>query len=143
MIARRRFHQIVFLLAGTYNLAWGAYSVADPQWLFRFAGMPPMNYPEIFACLAMVVGIYGFLYWHVAREPERGYTIAAVGLLGKILGPIGLAQLIVSGAWPLKSVILCLTNDFIWWVPFALYLRDASAFRDASSTSETSRVARA
>ncbi len=22
-------------------------------------------------------------------------------------------------------VRLCLTNDFIWWIPFALYLRDA------------------
>jgi len=21
--------------------------------------------------------------------------------------------------------VLCLTNDFIWWIPFALYLYDA------------------
>jgi len=21
--------------------------------------------------------------------------------------------------------VLCLTNDVIWWIPFALYLRDA------------------
>lgn len=123
---RRRFHQVVFALAGTYNLAWGAYSAADPQWLFRFAGMPPMNYPEIFACLGMVVGVYGFLYWQVAREPEHGFAIAAVGLLGKILGPIGLAQLIWNGAWPMQSVVLCVTNDFIWWIPFALYLWDAA-----------------
>ena len=131
---RRRFHQVIFALAGAYNLAWGAYSAADPQWLFRFAGMPPMNYPEIFACLGMVVGVYGFLYWQVARHPERGFAIVAVGLLGKILGPIGLAQLIWNGAWPMKSAVLCITNDFIWWVPFALYLWDASAF----SASETS-----
>jgi hypothetical protein len=140
---RRRFHQIVFAAAGVYNLGWGAYSALDPQWLFRFAGMPPMNYPEIFACLGMVVGVYGFLYWKVAREPERGFDIAAVGLLGKVLGPIGLAQLIWSGAWPAKSVVLCLTNDFIWWIPFAVYLRDAYAVRGASSAPETSGAARA
>lgn len=128
---RRRFHQIVFALAGAYNLAWGAYSAADPQWLFRFAGMPPMNYPEIFACLGMVVGVYGFLYWQVARDPEHGFAIAAVGLLGKILGPIGLAQLIWTGAWPIQSAILCVTNDFIWWIPFALYLWDAAPPRMA------------
>ncbi len=121
---RRRFHQTVFAIAGAYNLAWGAYSAADPQWLFRYAGMTPMNHPEIFACLGMVVGVYGFLYWQVARHPEQGFAIAAVGLLGKILGPIGLAQLIWNGAWPMKAAILCVTNDFIWWIPFALYLYD-------------------
>lgn len=136
---RRRFHQVTFALAGAYNLAWGAYSALDPQWLFRFAGMPPLNYPEIFACLGMVVGVYGFLYWQVAREPERGFLIAAVGLLGKVLGPIGLAQLLWSGAWPMKSIVLCVTNDFIWWVPFALYLRDAYA----AGATGTSRAARA
>jgi hypothetical protein len=125
-VKRRRLHQIVFAIAGAYNLAWGAYSALDPQWLFRYANMPLSNHPEIFACLGMVVGIYGFLYWQVAREPERGALIAAVGLLGKILGPIGLARLILSGAWPMKSIVLCVTNDFIWWIPFALYLWDVS-----------------
>ncbi len=121
---RRRFHQIVFALAGAYNLAWGAYSALDPQWLFRYAGMTPLNHPAIFACLGMVVGVYGLLYWQVARAPERGFEIAAVGLLGKVLGPLGMMQLIATGAWPMKAVVLCVTNDFIWWIPFALYLRD-------------------
>jgi hypothetical protein len=122
---RRRFHQAVFLAAGMYNLAWGAYSAVDPQWLFRFERMTPINYPEIFACLAMVIGLYGLLYLRVARQPERGFEIAAVGLAGKILGPIGLAFLIWRGLWPPRSLVLCLTNDFVWWIPFALYLRDA------------------
>jgi hypothetical protein len=122
---RRALHRAVFLAAGLYNLAWGAYSAIDPQWLFRFARMAPINYPEIFACLAMVIGLYGVLYLRVARHPERGFAIAAVGLAGKILGPIGLAILIARGLWPLRSLVLCLTNDFVWWIPFALYLRDS------------------
>src|SRR5262245_3139319 len=124
MIPRRRFHRAVFAAAGIYNLSWGAYSALDPQWLFRFAGMPPANYPAVFACLGMVVGIYGILYLDVARRPERGWLIAAVGLLGKILGPIGMAWLIAAGEWPVSASILCITNDLIWWVPFGLYLRD-------------------
>lgn len=135
---RRRFHQFVFAVAGVYNLAWGAYSALDPQWLFRYAGMPELNHPAIFACLGMVVGVYGFLYWQVAREPERGFAIAAVGLLGKILGPIGLVQLIASGAWPLKSAILCVTNDFIWWIPFGLYLFDWWASQKQASATRPS-----
>lgn len=124
-LPRRRFHRVVFTLAGLYNIAWGLYAALDPQWLFRFARMPLQNHPQIFACLGMVVGLYGVLYLEVARVPERGWLIAAVGLIGKVLGPVGLAQLLWSGQWPPATLILCLTNDFIWWIPFALYLRDA------------------
>jgi hypothetical protein len=129
MIARRTFHRAVFLAAGLYNLAWGLFTVIDPQWLFRFADMPPANYPDIFACLGMVIGLYGILYLEVARNPERGWLIAAVGLVGKVLGPIGLLRLIASGQWPAATLWLCVTNDFIWWLPFALYLYDARGSR--------------
>lgn len=125
MLPRRRFHRRVFLAAGLYNLGWGLWSALDPQWLFRFTGMEPLNHPSIFACLAMVVGVYGILYLEVARVPERGWLPAAVGLLGKVLGPIGLAVLILQGTWPPSALVLCLTNDFVWWIPFGLYLRDA------------------
>jgi hypothetical protein len=129
VIARRPFHRVVFLLAGIYNLLWGVYSALRPQWLFEFAALPPQNYPEIFACLGMVVGLYGILYLEVARVPERGWLLAAVGLLGKVLGPIGWMQLYGEGKWPLATGILCLTNDLIWWIPFGLYLYDAWPWR--------------
>lgn len=125
MIARRRWHRAKFFTAGAYNIAWGVYAAIDPQWLFRLTGMPLQNHPEIFACLGMVVGLYGVLYLEVARAPERGWLLAAVGLAGKLLGPIGLLKLIWTGAWPLSSVVLCLTNDIIWWIPFGIYLYDA------------------
>lgn len=125
MIARRKFHRAVFIIAGVYNLVWGAFSALDPQWLFRFAGMPAQNYPEIFACLGMVIGLYGILYLEIARVPEQGWLLAAVGLLGKTLGPIGWLILVLRGRWPVASVVLCVTNDLIWWIPFGLYLHDA------------------
>lgn len=128
LLSRRRLHRAVFALAGIYNLSWGALAAVDPQWLFRFARMPALNHPAIFASLGMVVGVYGFLYLEVARAPERGFPIAAVGLLGKVLGPIGLANLILGGQWPPATAVLSLTNDVIWWIPFALYLFDAWPF---------------
>ena len=125
MIRRRGLHRVTFTLAGLYNIAFGVFAAVDPQWLFRFAGMPPLNHPAVFACLGMVVGLYGLLYFEVARVPERGWLLAAVGLLGKLLGPIGLAVLVWRGAWPLAAGVLCLGNDLVWWAPFALYLYDA------------------
>lgn len=114
-------------------MAWGLYAAVDPQWLFRFAGMEPMRHPEIFTTLGMVIGLYGVLYLEVARAPERGWLLAAVGLAGKLLGPLGFAFVILTGAWPLSTVVLVLTNDLLWWLPFGLYLYDAwPEFRDST-----------
>jgi hypothetical protein len=128
VIRHRSRYRIVFCLAGVYNLLWGLYAAWDPQWLFRFAQLPLQNHPEIFVCLGMVVGLYGIVYLEVARVPERGWLLGAVGLIGKLLGPIGLAGLIFSGQWPIATIVLCVSNDLVWWIPFALYLKDAWTF---------------
>lgn len=131
LLERRRLYRLTFLAAAAYNVLWGLYAGVDPQWVFRFAGMPPMVHPVVFACVGMVIGVYGVLYAEVARRPERGFLIAAVGMAGKVLGPIGLAAMIAVGAWPPKTVFVILTNDLIWWIPFGLYLRDTwPAWRD-------------
>lgn len=122
-LPRRRWHRAVFIAAGLYNIIWGLHAALDP--LFRFAGMPPLNHPQIYACLGMVIGLYGVLYLEVARRPEHGWLLAAVGFIGKVFGPIGLLVLISSGTWPMATIVLCITNDFIWWIPFGLYLFDA------------------
>src|SRR4030095_11585277 len=113
-IKHRKFHRLVFCAAGIYTTPGGLYPFWDPKWLFRYSGLPLQNHPQIFACLGMVVGLYGVIYFEVARVPERGWLLAAVGLVGKVLGPIGLAQLIWSGSWPKSTIILSLTNDLIW-----------------------------
>ena len=115
----------MFTAAGLYNILWGLWSAVDPQWLFRLTGMTLSNQPAVFACLGMVIGLYGVLYLDVARVPERGWLIAAVGLTGKVLGPIGMAWLIENGTCPMSACIVCLTNDVAWLVPFGMYLHDA------------------
>jgi len=127
-LKRRKLHRLTFSLAAVYNLCWGLFAAIDPQWLFRFSGMAPLNHPEIYACLGMVVGVYGIVYAEVARRPEQGWLLAAVGFLGKVLGPIGMLQLVWTSVWPARAAVLCLTNDLVWWVPFALYLQDAWPF---------------
>jgi hypothetical protein len=124
-VARRDTHRRTFLAAGIYNIVWGLVGIVAPQWFFEVARMPPANHPQVFATLGMVLALYGILYLEVARVPEHGWPIAAVGFTGKILGPIGLTYLLVTGRWPLASIVICTTNDVIWWIPFGRYLRDA------------------
>jgi hypothetical protein len=69
---RRSFQRAVFVAAGLYNILWGLYAVIDPQWLFRFARMQNENHPQVFACLGMVVGLYGIVrcYWSLQGSAE-------------------------------------------------------------------------
>lgn len=125
MMKRKRFHQYVFVTAGIYNVSWGIWTAVRPQDFFRFSGLEPINHPAIFACLGMVVGLYGLLYLDVAWKPEKGWHIALIGLLGKVLGPLGMMKMVFMEGWPISAFYLCLTNDFIWWIPFIIYLYDS------------------
>ena len=125
---RRKLHRIIFTLAGIYNICWGSYASYDPQYVFRFAKMAETNYPEIFACLGMVVGLYGVIYLEVARKPEKGFVLALVGFIGKLLGPIGAIYYIYIGKWLPSAIILNVTNDFTWLIPFAIYLKDSWSY---------------
>ncbi len=128
-----RWTRNVLYAAAIYNLAWGAAVIAAPLALFRWAGMEEPRYPQIWQCVGMIVGVYGVGYWLAARDPFRHWPIVCVGLLGKVLGPIGFLQAALTGMLPWRWGATIITNDLIWWVPFAsiLYL----AFRHHSNTS--------
>jgi hypothetical protein len=111
--------------AAVYNLAWGAVVIAAPMAMFDLAGLPRPNYPEIWQCVGMIVGVYGVGYWIAAQNPVLHWPIVLVGLLGKVLGPVGFFEAAARGRFPWSFGWVILTNDLIWWIPFALLLREA------------------
>ncbi|MGL4552400.1 MAG: SRPBCC family protein, partial [Gemmataceae bacterium] len=112
--------------AGVYNLVWGAAVLAFPHLLFDLVGIERMRYPEIWQCVGMIVGVYGVGYLIAARDPRRHWPIVLVGLLGKVFGPIGFLKALLDGTFPPAFGLTLLTNDLLWWIPFALILRDAA-----------------
>lgn len=124
-MSRRRQHRTVFVAAGLYNLAWGAWVATSPAALYRTLGVPVPAHPEIAACLGMVIGLYGVMYLDIARVPEHGWITAAVGLAGKLAGPAALVWHIAAGNWPATALWVVVFNDVVWWMPFMRYLRDA------------------
>lgn len=113
--------RITFVLAGVYNLAFGLWAGFWPLQFFQLFAIAPPTYPQIWACVGMIVGVYGLLYVYVAWRLETGWPIIAVGLLGKILGPIGMMTSF-GPDWPRRLGMLCVYNDLIWWLPFGLFL---------------------
>src|SRR5437588_2636366 len=114
-----------FYAAAAYNLIWGALNILFPRWFFHFVGMP-LEYSPLWQVTAMIVMVYAPAYWWTARRPERWPQFIVIGLLGKILGPIGFVYAAATRQLPLTFGLTILTNDLIWWPAFFLYLREAA-----------------
>lgn len=124
----------VLLAAAAYNLLWGAFAILTPLTIFRWAGFDPLpSYPQLWQCVGMIVGVYGIGYAIAATNPYRHWPIVLVGLLGKVFGPIGFVGAVTSGSFPLSMGWTILTNDLIWWVPFALILWNAAVANQSQS----------
>ena len=71
--------------------------------------------------------VYALGYWWAARSPGRHAHLVFLGLLGKVLGPLGFVWALWRGDLPASFGRIVAFNDVIWWPAFALYLRDAAA----------------
>lgn len=129
----------VLVVAGFYNLLWGAFVILAPTALFSWMGATLPNYPSLWQCVGMIVGVYGIGYLAASRDPFRHWPIVLVGLLGKIFGPIGFIDAaLIRGEFPVQFGYTIITNDLVWWIPFALILlgaRRAATGRRAAGAS--------
>lgn len=108
--------------AAIYNLLWGAWVICFPNQFFELTGMQPINHAMIWQGMGMVIGVYGLGYWWASINPVKHWPIVAVGMLGKIFGPLGFIMNYLTGQAPGAFFWTLVTNDFIWWIPFGLIL---------------------
>jgi hypothetical protein len=68
----------------------------------------------------LVWGLVSVVYprWFYRLTGAPSARVEVFSALGMVVGLYGLL-------WPAPTLLVCLTNDFIWWFPFALYLIDA------------------
>jgi hypothetical protein len=118
-----------FYAAALYNFLWGSLTILFPEALFRIIGLPLPNYLALWQVVGMFVLVYAPGYWWVARHPARFPQLVLIGLLGKLLGPVGFVWSVVSGQLPLAFGLTILTNDLIWWPAFFLYLGSVAQIR--------------
>ena len=71
-VSRAQIYRIIFTLAGVYNIAVGLWAALAPRALFEALDLGSPSHPGIWACLGMVIGLYGLVYFQVAfTDPER------------------------------------------------------------------------
>jgi len=117
------------MAAAIYNLVWGAAMVIAPVQTLALLGVSPATtqlWPQLWACIGMIVGVYGIGYAIASRDPARHWPIVLVGLIGKVLGPIGFVDAVSRGLLPWSMGVTILTNDLLWWIPFSMILWHAA-----------------
>jgi len=61
-----RVYRVVFGAAAAYNIAFGLWAAIAPHAFFDVFALDAPRYPAIWACLGMVVGLYGVGYAYAA-----------------------------------------------------------------------------
>lgn len=118
----RRSASVTLQMAALYNLLWGGWVILFPFASFDALGMARPNYPEFWQCIGMIVGVYGIGYAIASADPIRHWPIVLVGFLGKVFGPIGFLNAILTARLPWGFGWHIVFNDLVWWIPFALTL---------------------
>ena len=117
---------MAFAAAAAYNILFGLWASLFPRAFFNLFDLAAPRYPAIWACLGMVVGLYGVGYAYAAWRLDRAFPFIAIGLAGKIFGPIGWVIAVRSGELPFRTFPLIAFDDLLWWLPFGLFLLEGT-----------------
>jgi hypothetical protein len=113
-----RIYRRWFYAAAIYNAVWGAAVVLMPGTLLRAAGMDVPGGLPLVQVMGMMVGVYAYGYYLLAREPQRYCGLIWIALAGKTFGPLGFLYSAATGALPWSFGWICVFNDLIWWPVF-------------------------
>jgi hypothetical protein len=116
-----RSFRVWFYSAAAYNLLWGAVVCAFPHWCIELLGIGGFVSAPFLQVLGMMVGVYAYGYWLLARDPVRYCGFVWIGLVGKVLGPIGFLFYAVRGDLPWSFGQTIVFNDLVWWPAFILF----------------------
>ncbi|MFY9615482.1 MAG: hypothetical protein WAT58_08810, partial [Candidatus Dormiibacterota bacterium] len=125
---RAQNYRLCFLLAALYNGAFGIWAGLFPNAFFDLLQVPRINYTSVWQVLGMVLGLYGLGYAYAALRLDRAAPFIAIGLLGKVIGPVGwIFTVVMTQQLPVRTLPLVIFNDIVWWLPFGLFLLEGRA----------------
>lgn len=117
-----------FYAAALYNAVWGVLVVLLPRPFLDAAGLGASGAEPLAQVIGMMVGVYAYGYYLLARDPVRYARLIWIGLAGKTFGPLGFLYSLATGTLPWQFAWVLLFNDVIWWPVFwSFALRHASS----------------
>ena len=126
-------HGQMLKAAAVCSLLPGLYSATFPELAMSVLKVEPQaGYLELWRYLGITLCVYGVGYWCASYAPVRHSLLVMIGLLGKILGPIGFLLAARNGSLPMLPGIVFLVNGLIWSIPFTAVLLHARRSHQAS-----------
>jgi small multidrug resistance pump len=119
-----RWHCITLVVAGLQCLIWGVFIILWPaksSLAYGFAQPPAELF--LWQGTGLVIVLFGIGYVIASTNPLQHWLIVLIGLLGKSLGPIGMAWSVYHGQVSSNVLYLIPINDLIWLIPFGLILQ--------------------
>ena len=107
-----------FYSAAIYNVAWGSAAVLFPGALLGIANVNSTGALPLVQVIGMMVAVYAYGYYLLAKEPTRYCGFIWIALAGKTLGPLGFLYSAATGALPWSFGWICVFNDVVWWPVF-------------------------
>ena len=118
---RPRWARICLLAASLQCLVWGPFIIFAPvAAAFAYGFSRPPEDGFLWQGMGLVILLYGLGYSVAAVDPYRHYAVVLVGLLAKILGPVGMTWAVAQGQVSARVLLLIPIHDIIWWWPFAV-----------------------
>jgi hypothetical protein len=131
-----------FYAAAIYNAVWGVAVVLLPGTLLRIADINATVARPLVQVIGMMVGVYAYGYYLLARQPQRYCGFIWIALAGKTFGPLGFLYSAATGALSWNFVWICVFNDIIWLPVFWRFALTHASTRRAIGdlpTNETER----
>ncbi len=113
--------RLIMTLAAIYNIFWGILIAIHPK-VILFDNSDSVFVIIVLQCVGMLVGVYGIAYYFASVDPARYWPLILVGLIGKILGPIGSLHYIFTKQLDPSFFMINIFNDVIWIIPFSWIL---------------------
>ncbi|MCH7903082.1 MAG: hypothetical protein IH944_00785 [Armatimonadetes bacterium] len=111
-----------FYAAAAYNLLWGLGVIVFAQQAISMWSLQEFVSVPFLQVLGMMVGVFAYGYWLVARDPVRYADFIWIGLAGKLFGISGFLFYAFSGVLPWNMGWMILFNDVVWLPAFVLFL---------------------
>ena len=127
--------------AAIHCSAWGLFIIALPTMSATVYGFDrPLTDVFLWKGSGLILLLFGLGYGIASRDPLRHWAMVFVGLVAKVLGPIGMALSVWTGEVSPRVLILIPFNDILWWIPMALIIKSAVCSSQWRETSGEQRV---
>ena len=123
MINNPSFWKKTIFIAGIFNIIFGLFYGFNPNLIFKLAEMPSINYPLIWQGASVMLIVYGIGYLIASTNPIRYWPIVFIGFIIKLTATIAFIYYTINEKITWKLDVILITNNIIWIVPFALFLK--------------------